>query len=234
MHNRVTVELVAGLHDLTFSRPITTSRGDVDRGDEAAPIRTSSDGTNRAHQFDSSKLVVRQEDRVRRVSEYVGKPIVSADNGEKIGNVTDVLADGDAGRLIGVIVGGGILSSEQVLPYADVQTLGTDAVIARSQEHIVGAREWHKTGTDAVRLSTFKNRRVITIGGRELGAVRDVQVDEQSGTVTAYDVAGPALTRLLERRGVLSRSAGVTVGPDALVVSEEVAREFEAELRAGR
>ena len=163
----------------------------------------------------------------RRVSEYVGKPIVSADTGEKVGTVADVLVDADAGRIVGIIVGGGLLTSEQVLPYADVQVMGGDAVIARSRQRIVGAREWRATGSDAARANTYSNKRVITTGGRELGAVRDLFVNENTGVVEAYDVAGTAFTRLLQRRSVLSQSADVTVGPDALIVSEEAAREFE-------
>lgn len=164
---------------------------------------------------------------MRRVSEYVGKPIVSADTGEKVGTVADVLVDTDAGRIVGVIVGGGLLTSEQVLPYADVQVMGGDAVIAKSRQRIVGAREWRDAGSDAARAKTYRNRRVITTGGRELGAVRDVYVNENTGLIEAYDVAAPGFTRLVQRRSVLPQSADVTVGPDALVVSEDAAREFE-------
>ena len=73
----------------------------------------------------------------------------------------------------------------------------------------------------------YKNKRVITTGGCEIGAVRDVYVNETTGVVEAYDVAGPAFTRLVERRSVLPQSADVTVGPDALIVSEDAAGESE-------
>ena len=164
---------------------------------------------------------------MRRVSEYLGKPIVSADTGERVGTVADVLVDAHAHRIVGVIVSGGLLTSEHVLPYPDVQVMGGDAVIAKSRQHLIGAREWQQGGRDAARANTYKNKRVITTGGRELGLVRDVYVNEQTGVVDAYDVAGPAFSRLVEHRSVLAQSADVTVGPDALVVSEGAAREFE-------
>jgi len=44
------------------------------------------------------------EELMRRVSEYLGKPIVSADTGERVGTVADVLVDAHAGRITGVIV----------------------------------------------------------------------------------------------------------------------------------
>jgi uncharacterized protein YrrD len=167
------------------------------------------------------------EQLMRRISEYLGKPIISADTGEKVGTVADVLVDAHAGRIIGVIVSGGLLTSEQVLPYADVQVMGGDAVIVKSHRHMIGAREWREAGSDASRSKTYKDKRVFTTAGRELGAVRDVYVNEQTGVVEAYDVAGLAFTRLVERRSVLPQSAEVTVGPDALIVSEEAAREFD-------
>ena len=170
---------------------------------------------------------------MHRVSEYLGKSIVSADTGEKIGTVSDVLVDAQAGQIVGVVVGGGLLASEHVLPYSEVQVMGGDAVVAKSGQHIVGAREWHETGSVAARSSTYKNKRVLTVGGRELGAVRDVCVNDQTGAVEGYDVAGSAFSRLVERRTVLPRSAGVTVGPDALIVTEDVAREFDNLAAAG-
>ena len=51
---------------------------------------------------------------MRRVSEYVGQSIVSADSGAKVGTVADVVVDAQAGRLVGVIVSGGVLTSEHV------------------------------------------------------------------------------------------------------------------------
>ena len=167
------------------------------------------------------------EELMRRISEYVGKPIVSADTGEKVGTVADVLVDADAGRIVGVIVGGGLLTSEHVLPYADVQVMGGDAVIAKSRERVVGARGWREIGSDAARAKTYKNKRVITTGGRELGEVRDVYVHQQTGAVEAYEVVGPAFTSLIERWTILPQSGDVTVGPDALIVTEDAAREFE-------
>lgn len=77
----------------------------------------------------------------RRVSDYLGKPIVSADHGEKGGTVSDVLVDAPTGRMVGLIVRGGLLTSEQVLPYSDVQVLGDGAVIVKSLQHIVTAKE---------------------------------------------------------------------------------------------
>jgi uncharacterized protein YrrD len=69
---------------------------------------------------------------MRKVSALVGQPIVSAASGERIGKVSDVLLDAETRHVVGRVVRGGLFTSEQVLPYEDVQSPGEDAVIARS------------------------------------------------------------------------------------------------------
>ena len=57
------------------------------------------------------------EELMRRVSEYVAKPIISADTRENVGTMAaDVLMDADAGQIVGVILGEGLLTSEQARP----------------------------------------------------------------------------------------------------------------------
>ena len=75
---------------------------------------------------------------MHRVSELVGRAIVAAESGERIGTVSDVLLDPASQRVLGLVIAGGLLSSEHVLPISDVQTLGTDTVVARSATAVVG------------------------------------------------------------------------------------------------
>jgi uncharacterized protein YrrD len=78
---------------------------------------------------------------IKRTSDLMGKPVLSADTGVKLGTVADLLFDDDGGQFVGLVLKQGMLKSEQVLPAASIRTLGTDAVVSRSSE-LVGAREW--------------------------------------------------------------------------------------------
>jgi uncharacterized protein YrrD len=158
-----------------------------------------------------------------RVSEVIGKTVVSADTGEKLGDVADLLVDAEATRIVGLVIGAGMFSSERVLPYEDVTALGRDAVVARSGRNVVGPRDWHARAAGAERTSALRNRRVITDHGRQLGAVKDIVLEDGSGRVDAYDVSGAAFAGLIERRQVLPHSRAVVIGPDAIVVPEELA-----------
>lgn len=84
---------------------------------------------------------------MQRLSELMGKPIVSADTGEKLGTVADVLLDDGGNRVEGVVVKSGWMGKERVLPYANVQTLGRDAVVVRSGRELMEPREWRDRAT---------------------------------------------------------------------------------------
>ena len=158
-----------------------------------------------------------------RASEVIGKPIVSAETGEKLGSVADLLLDSAIIRVVGLVVDGGLFSAEHVLPYADVTMLGRDAVVTRSAYGLVGPHEWRARAVDASRASTLKNRRVITDRGRRVGVVKDIVLQDATGRIEAYEVAASAFAGLVERRHLMPHSSTVIIGPDAIVVSERVA-----------
>ena len=77
----------------------------------------------------------------RRATDVIGRPIVSAVSGKKLGVVADLLIDESGRELLGLAVKHGALKGEDVLPIASVQSLGTDAVVSQSDE-LVDAKSW--------------------------------------------------------------------------------------------
>ena len=80
---------------------------------------------------------------VKRSSDLIGKPVVSSDNGQKLGTVADVLVDDRDRRVVGLVLRHGWRNIEDVLPADSVQTLGADAIVSRSSD-LIGAKEWHE------------------------------------------------------------------------------------------
>jgi uncharacterized protein YrrD len=157
-----------------------------------------------------------------KVSEVVGRPVVSVDSGERVGRVVDVLLNAESQQLVGVVLAGGVFGAEQVLLYSDTQTLGRDAVLARRRSAILDTDTWRQKGVEVVRSSTLRGRRVLTNAGHELGTVADVYVDGDSGRVEAFEVHGAAFAGLIETRARVPLGDGVTVGADAVLVPEEL------------
>jgi uncharacterized protein YrrD len=79
---------------------------------------------------------------IQRASQVIGKSVMAADNGEKLGTVADVLFDDGNRQLIGLVVRQGLLSSEHVMPADAVQAFGRDAVVSASRAALISARDW--------------------------------------------------------------------------------------------
>ena len=77
----------------------------------------------------------------KRVTDVIGRPVVSADSGKKLGTVGDLLLDDAGSEVVGLVVRHGRLRGEDVLPATAVHSLGPDAVVSRNDELIDG-REW--------------------------------------------------------------------------------------------
>lgn len=157
---------------------------------------------------------------MHKVSELVGKTIVSSETGDRMGRVADVLLDPQSNRALGLVIGGGVLGGEHVLPFGDIQTLGTDAVVARSAQGVLDAKHWRAQGIEAARSSALKHKRVLTTGGRMLGELNDVMLDDV-GIVEAFEIARPAFAGLTQRRSRLPQTSAVTIGADAVLVTDD-------------
>jgi uncharacterized protein YrrD len=153
---------------------------------------------------------------VRRASEVVGKAIVSAESGERIGTAADLLLDERRTHLVGIVVSDGWFSPERVLPFAEVQAIGRDVIVTRTSGGILDARQWRDQGMSVARASGLKDKQVITDAGRTVGNVKDVCLDEASGDIDGYEVSGRK--RLISHRSVVRVGGDVAVGPDAIVI----------------
>lgn len=78
-----------------------------------------------------------------RATDIIGKPVVSADTGRKLGTVGDLLLDDSGCALAGLVIRHGALRSEDVLSADQVQSFGADTVVSRS-DRLIAAKEWHE------------------------------------------------------------------------------------------
>jgi uncharacterized protein YrrD len=160
---------------------------------------------------------------MHRVSDVIGRAVVSSEGGERIGQVSDVLLDPASHCAVGLVLAGGMFRSEHVLPYGHVQTLGRDAVIARGVDGLLDPDAWRRQATGALRSSTLTHKRVLTTAGRHLGEIDDVYVNDQTGAIEGYDVRASTLGGLSHKRSRLPQADGITIGTDAVLVPEELA-----------
>lgn len=84
----------------------------------------------------------------KRATHVIGKPVVSAATGERLGTVADLLLDDTGTTLLGLILQNGWMKNEQVLPISSLQTIGADTVVSRSSV-VLSAKEWREQQAQA-------------------------------------------------------------------------------------
>ena len=153
-----------------------------------------------------------------RLNELIGKPIVSADTGAKVGKVEDLLLDDRRRRVLAVLVGHGLLGKQQVLHFADIQTPGSDALIAKTASQLVDAAAWLQQTTTSTRASAVRGKGVVTEQGESIGTVEDLVVDDMTGDVVSLEVARKALGGLRTHRSSAPINDSVRLTGDVVVV----------------
>jgi uncharacterized protein YrrD len=152
-------------------------------------------------------------------SHFLGTAVISAESGGRLGRVVDVLLGPQ--RLVGFIVRTGWLRHERVLLQADVQELPEDPIVASTHRHLLDPWQWRESGIQATRVSAMRGQHVKTRSGRYIGRVKDVYVDERTGTIDGYAIIEPAFAGMGTRRSVLPHSDDVMVGADGLVINDD-------------
>lgn len=79
----------------------------------------------------------------KRATDVIGKPVVSAVTGQRMGTVADLLLDDEGVALVGIVIHRGWMKRENVLPVSSLQTIGSDAVLGRTSE-VVTPKEWRE------------------------------------------------------------------------------------------
>jgi uncharacterized protein YrrD len=127
----------------------------------------------------------------------LGHPVVAKSNAEQLGQTTGVAVNPASAHIVAVHVGGS-KGSARFVPWEQVTSFGTDAVMvhdASSVHETAGAFEQRVADGEGDLLG----KRLLTDTGDELGAVDDVEFDAADGRLESLQVAGAqiAADRLL-------------------------------------
>jgi uncharacterized protein YrrD len=158
-----------------------------------------------------------------RLNDVIGKAIISADTGEKVGRVDDVLLDGTRRHLVGVLVTDGLLSTQGVLPFEDLQTVGVDAVIVKTVSTMRDASDWVNDGYPAHRSRSVHGKPVVTADGARIGTLHDLVADERTGDIVALEVATGKHGARLTQFALVHAVGSIQLSNDLVVLPQEVA-----------
>ncbi|MDA8096071.1 MAG: photosystem reaction center subunit H [Desulforudis sp.] len=160
----------------------------------------------------------------KKSRDLLGLPVISLDEGVKLGHVKGLVIDPPSKALAALIVeSSGLFREQRFIPLAKIHSMGFDAVtISRITNAEKGASLPHivQLWKDKV---TLVGARVISENGTVLGRVQDYTVDLDNGQIEGIELAESSLNRMLKGSHHISVHLIRTLGREAVVVSDNTA-----------
>ncbi len=161
-------------------------------------------------------------------SDIIDKPIVAADRGKKIGGVKDVLFSASQKKVLGLLVEeGGLLATAKVVPFSQIDSIGSDAVIVKDINAVIPAGERPDMDATMEGENVAKGTRVMTDDGKDVGKIADIFFDETSGTIEGYEVSGGVFADAYSGKSFLPAPESFRIGEDVAFITEETAQRMQ-------
>lgn len=138
---------------------------------------------------------------MKRMSALIGTAVIA--NGRRAGRVSGILLE--SGRQMAGVTVEGALGGSRVVPLAQIDVIGD-----------VSLQCFGRYGR-ADGLFQFSPGRALTTGGRRLGRVSDLMIDENSGYVQAIEISRGYIDDLMGRRIICGEFSLAPRTGDAIV-----------------
>lgn len=151
-------------------------------------------------------------------SELLGKPIITADDGRRLGVVRDLLFDDSFSRVIGLVLVRRLLfGRSRVIGFSDIDAIGNDAIVTRPAAAPLQGEQAAEVTRGTSERSGVQGKPMVSLDGRYLGALDDVVFDETTGRIVGYEITTRGRLGLRSQHNFLPAQEA-TVGTDVLVV----------------
>lgn len=161
------------------------------------------------------------------IRDLKGLAVVAVQDGQRLGEVSDILLSPGDRRVVRLqISSGGLFSGRTTLVEMDaVSSVGPDAVMIPGRD--VVRVESEESSRDLLNLREFTSLRVVSDQGRLVGTVAGAEVETPSGRLATIELAPVGLSGLFGRRHSIPIEQVISIGRDVVVVPESVVQAEE-------
>ncbi len=166
--------------------------------------------------------------------QVIGKDVFTIEQGKRLSSVKDLIYDPHQQRVLAFIVHeGGLFSDATLIPIDQVKSIGEDAVIIQSEDVLKKAEDFSTFVEQVSKGNTYlTGTKVLTEDGQDLGTVKDIYFDPQTGVVEQLEVS-QGLQDLETGLKQVSVEDIMTIGEDATIVRTFVEQSMEAQSDQG-
>lgn len=164
----------------------------------------------------------------KRSRDLLGLPVISLDDGLKLGHVRGLVVDPPHKTLVAVIVeSGGLRREQRFIPLSKINSMRFDAVTVKESANAErGAALPHIVQLWKDKI-TLTGTRVISENGTVLGIVQDYTVNVENGRIEGIELADSGLNRVLKGSSFIPIHLIRTIGKETIVAADEAITSME-------
>lgn len=163
---------------------------------------------------------------MEKYSEVVGLPVICADNGKKIGTVSDIIFCPGTREVRGFLLERkGCEISRKLVLLKDVINLGHDALIINDCSCVSKVKS-KKDRSEVKNKAEVRGLRIYTRSGNDLGVVKDILFDYKTGTMEGFEISDGLLQDIVQGRNILPLFGKVEFSEDSVLVDREAIEEM--------
>ncbi len=165
-------------------------------------------------------------------SDLIGKVVLSTDFAKEMGKVHDILYNISEQKIIAVVLDkGGWFSDAKVIMAPNIDSLGQDCVMVKSQDCVVTLEsDFLKQKPSSLMISgdEIKKLNIITQSGSQHGKIDDLSIDSADLKIVAVKSSDGFFDNVTSEEKWFPISAIESIGDDAIIVSDDVTPLIEA------
>ncbi len=153
--------------------------------------------------------------------DLIGLPVFSLEEGEKLGQVRDLVIDPDKRAIVAIVIGiKKIFQEEKIVPFQRVRHIGPEALLLASAAHLEKKANFPHLLKLINRPIHITGNRVMNEDGLALGKVREFYADANTGILTNLELGDRFLSHLLKGRSFLAADRIVVFGSDVIILRD--------------
>ncbi|MTV48461.1 hypothetical protein GJ688_05615 [Heliobacillus mobilis] len=150
------------------------------------------------------------------------RPIVSLDEGKKLGAVRGLIVDPEALEVVALQVDQkGLFREQKIIPYSKVHSIGEAAIVidrASQVQRVTNLPHLFQLMKDKIAIIGSK---VLTTVGQKVGIVEEYYFDEKTGKLLTLEIRGHFGEGWFNGKAALPAAAVRTISPEMVLVYED-------------
>lgn len=163
---------------------------------------------------------------MERYSEVVGLPVICVDTGKKAGVVKDMVFCPDTREVKALLLEHkGVEINGRIIFLKDIANISRDAVVINDASCIARYGKAEDSGQLQGKRE-IRGLKVYSKSGNELGIVKDVLFDQNTGIIEGVELSDGLLQDIVQGRNILPLLGKVEFGSENILVESEAVEEM--------